>query len=154
MATSTAKSSTRMPAGTNGASPLHVLLVDDEPGFLKAAKLCLELKGGFQVDTASSVEEATRKMKKKSYDAVVSDYMMPEKDGIEFLKEIREGGCTLPFILFTVKSPYEVATKAIDLGADKYLCKVGDPEIVYNELANSIRKAAGIRQTRGISKEQ
>lgn len=153
MATSTAKSSSGMPAGTNGASPLHVLLVDDEPGFLKAAKLCLELKGGFQVDTASSVEEATKKMKKKSYDAIVSDYKMPEKDGIEFLKEMREGGCTLPFILFTVKSPDEVAAKAIDLGADKYLNKVGNPEIVYSELANSIRKAVGIRHRQGISTE-
>jgi len=58
---------------------IRVLHVDDEAGFLKVARQCLEMQGIFEVDTALSVKEATEKMKKKTYDAVVSDYMMPEK---------------------------------------------------------------------------
>jgi CheY-like chemotaxis protein len=56
-------------------APIRVLHVDDEPSSLRVARQCLEMEGSFRVDTASSVEEAHRKLEKKSYDAVVSDYM-------------------------------------------------------------------------------
>lgn len=63
---------------------IRVLLLDDEIGFLKVAKQVLEMQGAFQVETASSVEEATERMKAEKYDVIVSDYKMPEKDGLEF----------------------------------------------------------------------
>jgi PAS domain S-box-containing protein len=122
------------------------LLVDDELGLLKVAKPILEMKGPFQVDTASSVEEAMEKMKKELYDAVVSDYQMPGKDGLEFLKELREKGNTTPFIVFTGKGREEVAIKALNLGANQYLSKVGEPETVYTELAHSITELAKTRK--------
>ncbi len=120
---------------------IQVLLVDDESSSLKVAKQCLEMEGNFQVDTASSVEEAMKKLEKKTYDAVVSDHQMPGKDGLEFLKELRDKGNAVPFIVFTGKGREEVAIKALNLGADQYLNKAGDPETVYGELAHSIRNA-------------
>jgi DNA-binding NtrC family response regulator len=54
----------------NEKKPMRVLHVDDEPGLLNIAKQCLEMQGPFQVDTASSAEEALEKVKKESYDAV------------------------------------------------------------------------------------
>jgi PAS domain S-box-containing protein len=119
---------------------IRVLHVDDELGLLKVAKQCLESQGPFQVDTASSVEEALNKLKEKEYDAVVSDYQMPEKDGLEFLETLRKSGNNSPFILFTGKGREEVAVKALNLGADQYLSKTGDPETVYRELEHAIRK--------------
>ena len=81
------------------------------------------------------------KLKQKDYDAVVSDYQMPGKDGLEFLRELREEGNTVPFIVFTGKGREEVAIEALNLGADRYIDKHGNPEAVYCELAHSIRVA-------------
>jgi PAS domain S-box-containing protein len=119
---------------------IRVLHVDDELGLLKVAKQCLELQGPFHVDTAGSVEEALNKLKDKEYDAVVSDYLMPGKDGLEFLEMLRKSGNTIPFVMFTGKGREEVAVKAWSLGADHYVNKTGDMETVYCELAHSIRQ--------------
>ena len=120
---------------------IRVLHVDDDPAFLKVAKQCLETQAELEVDTASSVNEALEELKKTDYDAIVSDYQMPGKDGLEFLKELREKGNTVPFIVFTGKGREEIAVKALNLGSDQYIDKHGDPETVYCELAHSIRVA-------------
>jgi len=122
-------------------TPIRVLHIDDETGFLKVAKQCLQMEGTFHVDTASSVDEATKKMKKKIFDVIVSDYVMPGKDGLEFLKELRDSGNNIPFIIFTGKGREEVAIKALNLGADQYLNKAGHPETVYGELVHGILQA-------------
>jgi PAS domain S-box-containing protein len=99
----------------------------------------LELQGSFKVDTAGSTEEALVKLEKEAYDAVVSDYQMPGKDGLEFLEMLRKNGNTTPFIMFTGKGREEVAVRAWSLGADHYVNKTGDPETVYCELAHYLR---------------
>jgi PAS domain S-box-containing protein len=137
---STIKSSAEV-VGIVEAVPIRVLHVDDESSFLKVAKQCLEMQGLFQVETASSVEEAMEKLEEKDFDAIVSDYVMPGKDGLEFLKELRHSGNNIPFIIFTGKGREEVAIKALNLGADRYFNKVGDPETVYGELAHGIRQS-------------
>jgi CheY-like chemotaxis protein len=136
--------------GLNEKKPIRVLHVDDERGFLQVAKQCLEIIGHFQVDTASSAEEAMEKVKKEKYDAVVCDYQMPGEDGLQFLMKLREKGDSIPFIIFTVRGREEVAIKALNLGADRYLNKFGDPEVVYAELAHSVRQAVERRKYRQI----
>ena len=69
---------------------------------------------------------------------VVSDYEMPQKDGLQFLEEFHSKGYKIPFILFTGKGREEVAIKALNLGANGYFNKQGDPETVYGELAHGI----------------
>lgn len=122
--------------------PIRVLHVDDEPCLLKIAKQCLEMEGHLKVDTALSVEEALMKLEKDKYDIVVSDYKMPEKDGLDFLKALRSKGNAIPFIMFTGKGREEVAIKALNLGANQYLNKVGETETVYTELAHNITELA------------
>jgi CheY-like chemotaxis protein len=68
---------------------ISVLYVDDEEVLLELGKLFLEKSGQFRVDTVTSVHEAFRLMKSSSYEAIVSDYQMPDMDGIAFLKAIR-----------------------------------------------------------------
>ena len=65
---------------------------------------------------------------------------MPQKTGLEFLKELREQQNEIPFILFTGKGREEVVVKALNLGADRYINKHGSPETVYCELADAIIK--------------
>ena len=126
--------------GVTKENPIHVLHVDDEAGILKVTKQILELQGLFQVDSAGSVEDAFSKMKLNDYDVIVSDYQMPVKDGLQFLEELREKNNKIPFILFTGKGREEVAIEALNLGADRYINKIGKPETVYDELKHNIRQ--------------
>jgi PAS domain S-box-containing protein len=146
MVESVVQSHAEIVVGSDGKKLIRVLHVDDELGLLKVAKQCLEMQGPFHVDTTGSVEEALNKMKEKEYDAVVSDYQMPGKDGLEFLEEIRKSGNSIPFILFTGKGREEVAIRALNLGANRYFNKVGPPDAVYGELAYSVRDAVDKRR--------
>jgi len=132
---------------------IQALHVDDDTGFLKVAKQCLELHGNFVVETASSVDVAKGKMKMKAYDVIVSDYMMPGKDGLQFFKELRQKGDKIPFIIFTGKGREELAIKALNLGADGYFNKLGEPETVYGELAHGICQALKIRKAEEALRE-
>ena len=128
-------------------APIRVLHVDDDVGFLRVAKQCLEIQGNVEVDSASSVAEALKKLAGESYDAILSDYQMPEKDGLEFLKELRNSGSKIPFIIFTGKGREEVAIEALNLDADYYLNKIGKPETVYGEVTYALKKAIKARKT-------
>ena len=119
--------------------PIRILHVDDEPELLKATKQCLEMYS-FDVRTVQSVDEALLELEKGSFDAIVSDFQMPGKDGLEFLKELRASGSRLPFVLFAGKGSEEVVVKALNLGADLYVDKRGNPETVFLELAHGVRE--------------
>jgi PAS domain S-box-containing protein len=131
-------------------SPIRILHVDDDEAFLKLAKQCLELNVDIQVETAHSVEEALEKLGKGTFDVIVSDYEMFEKDGLEFLRGLRASGNMIPFILFTGKGRDEVAVKALNLGAFRYMNKHGTSKAVYAELATCVRQAADHARTQKI----
>jgi PAS domain S-box-containing protein len=126
---------------SNPDHPISILYVDDEPDLLEIGKLFLEQSGQFNVDTVTAAPAALFHLNTKSYDAIISDYQMPEMDGIEFLKKIRSSGNTIPFILFTGRGREEVVIQALNEGADFYLQKGGDPRSQFAELSNKIRYA-------------
>jgi DNA-binding NtrC family response regulator len=131
---------------TNTEGFLRVLHVDDDDCFLKVSKKILEMEGKIKVETATSVDEAFEKLNQFHYDVVVSDYEMPGKNGLDFLEELRKIAKSPPFILFTGKGREEVAVKALNLGAFRYLNKYGAPEAVYAELASYIEQATRQRE--------
>ena len=131
----------------------RVLYVDDEPALLEIGRLFLEQSGEFEVDTLISAKEALDSPDLSAYDAIVSDYQMPEMDGIEFLKTVRERLGNLPFILFTGRGREEVVIEAINAGADFYLQKGGAPAAQFAELAQKIRQAAGRRKAEAAHSE-
>jgi PAS domain S-box-containing protein len=120
---------------------ISVLYVDDEKDLLKLGKIFLEKFGNLQVDLADSVQKAMEILSEQRYDAIISDYQMPGKDGIEFLKEVRLLYGQIPFILFTGKGREEVVILALNSGADFYLQKGGDPVSQFTELKNQVEKA-------------
>jgi PAS domain S-box-containing protein len=135
------------PKVSNGA--IRVLHVDDDPSVQEITKLMLlDLNGGFVIDQACCVDEAFKKLAGCNYDVVVSDYEMPQKDGLQFLKQLREQNNQIPFILFTGKGREEVAIKALNLGADGYINKQGNPETVYGELTHTINKIVQHRKAK------
>jgi len=106
--------------------------------------------GNFEIDNACCVDEAFEKIRNHQYDAIVSDYEMPQKNGLEFLKELRDQNNQIPFILFTGKGREDIAVKALNLGADSYINKNGSPETVYGELADAINKTVERKKSREL----
>jgi PAS domain S-box-containing protein len=119
----------------------RILYVDDEPGLLEIGKLFLEQSGEFIVDIITTPLAALALLNEKAYDAIISDYMMPDMDGIGFLKKVRTLGNAIPFILFTGRGREEVVIQALNEGADFYLQKGGEPMSQFAELSNKIRYA-------------
>ncbi|MFW6196420.1 MAG: GAF domain-containing protein [Thermoplasmatota archaeon] len=118
---------------------MELLHVDDEYHILEQSKLFLEKQNDeIEVYTATSVEEALDMLEKKNFDAIVSDYQMPGIDGLEFLKRLRGNGSNIPFIIFTRRDRKEVAIRALNLGANRYLNKGGDPKSQYSILSEAI----------------
>ena len=125
---------------------ISVLYVDDEAPLLDIAKIYLERTGDFSVGTATSAPEALVLLQEQAFDAIVSDYQMPEMDGIAFLQQVRKSGDTIPFILFTGRGREEVVIQALNEGADFYLQKGGEPKSQFAELAHKVRQAVSRRQ--------
>jgi PAS domain S-box-containing protein len=125
---------------------ISLLYIDDEQGLLDLGQIFLESEGEFKVTTALSGEEGLRCLKNRDFDAVVSDYQMPEMNGIEFLKTVRNSCGNLPFILFTGRGREEVVIEAINNGVDFYLQKGGDPKSQFAELSHKVRQAVNRRR--------
>ncbi len=125
---------------------IYVLHVDDERGILETTKQILEIEEQFQVESANSVDEALEKIEEKHFDAIISDYEMPKKNGLDLLRELRESDSNIPYILFTGKGREEVAIKALNLGADYYLNKNGKPVTIFGELSHILKKV--VKQSR------
>ena len=130
-------------------SVFRVLHVDDDQAIGKLLETYLEEsvdREEFAVTTARSVSEAETILDGMEVDCIVCDYQMPDTDGLEFLRRIRERDPNKPFILFTNKGSADVASEAIDAGVTDYLRKGGGPE-QYEVLANRIANA--VEQERG-----
>jgi PAS domain S-box-containing protein len=125
---------------------ISVLYVDDEPDLLTLGKIFLERTGNFIVTTVPGAQKALDLITHQDFDAIVSDYQMPEMDGIEFLKHLKSTGNPTPFILFTGKGREEVVIEALNNGADFYLQKGGDPKAQFVELVNKILHATSRRR--------
>lgn len=127
--------------------PYRILYVDDEPGLLDIGKQFLELTAGMVVETSLDALEAINKLKDGLFDAIVSDYQMPGKDGIQFLEAIRASGDDIPFIIFTGKGREDVVIKAFKSGADFYLQKGGNPSAQFAELVNMVRTSIEMKNS-------
>ncbi|MFA4876990.1 MAG: PAS domain S-box protein [Methanoregula sp.] len=127
---------------------ISVLCVDDEPVALELCKRYLEKTDEFSVTTAPSASVAFDILKTNGIQAIVSDYRMPEMNGIEFLKHVRATHKHLPFIIFTGKGWDTIAIQAFENGADFYLQKESEksPKATYANLMHKIRAAVEHRK--------
>jgi PAS domain S-box-containing protein len=128
------------------AEKIRVLYVDDESALLELCKVYLERSGDFIVAITPGAPEAIRLLEIERFEAIISDYQMPEMDGIEFLKVVRARGDKTPFVIFTGKGREEVVIEALNAGADFYIQKGGEPKSQFAELAHKIKKAVKGRQ--------
>ncbi|MEF8835308.1 MAG: response regulator [Candidatus Thermoplasmatota archaeon] len=123
---------------------MKVLFVDDEKLLLTQTKIFLERTDyGFDVDTARDVGESLELIKDIEYDAIISDYKMEGRDGLDLLKAIRTKDEDMPFIMFTGKGGEEVAQEALNMKADRYIRKRGDARSQYDKLAEALIELIG-----------
>ncbi|MHA1166379.1 MAG: response regulator, partial [Candidatus Hodarchaeales archaeon] len=90
---------------------IKVLHVDDDTGFLELSKEYLEFSNNYtriEIDGMEDPEKVISLIQEKNYDAVVSDYMMPEMNGLQLLEQIRAFS-DIPFIILTGQGREEVA---------------------------------------------
>ncbi len=120
---------------------MDVLIVDDDKEVLEQSKTFLErIDEELNVDTSISPDRALERLEKGSYDAIISDYKMTPKDGLEFLRDVRDVEIDIPFLIFTGKGEEKVAMEALNLGADRYIRKEGDPKSRYKLIVDSIKQ--------------
>ncbi len=119
---------------------IQVLMIDDEPAILEQAEIYLKKKNEkIEPITAESGKKGLEILSEQSVDVIVSDYQMPGMDGLELLKNIRKKKeLDIPFILFTGRGREEVAMEALNLGAERYLKKGGDPRTQFGLLSDAI----------------
>ena len=101
---------------------MRILVVEDEKKLATYIKKGLE-ENHFAVDVSYDGEEGLFMLNTNEYDLVILDILLPKKDGLEILREIRKNGKCMPILLLTAKDAVEDKARGLDLGADDYLVK-------------------------------
>jgi len=125
----------------------NILLVDDEPGIRESLQAYLGDNENWRVEVASDAKEAWTKLQSTIPDLIISDIMMPEVNGLEFLSQLREDSRfkNIPVVFLTAKGMTGDRIEGYSAGCDAYLPKPFDPDeleaIVKNLLEkNRVRK--------------
>ena len=116
----------------------HILVVDDDDGIRNLVKKFLNEKS-FLVNTASSAEEAQKKIAIIKFDLIILDIMMPGKSGLEFLNE-NKSFIDTPVILLTAKGEPKERVEGLETGADDYLPKPFEPQELLLRIKNILSK--------------
>ncbi|NEO98066.1 MAG: response regulator transcription factor [Symploca sp. SIO2E9] len=126
----------------------HLLLVDDEPGVREAVKEYLQ-ESNFTVEVASNASDAWQLLQRKTPDLVISDIMMPQVDGYEFLKQLRDDPRfkALPVIFLTARGMTSDRIQGYQAGVDAYLPKPFDPEELIAIIENLLERRAATSKT-------
>ena len=118
-----------------------ILLVEDDPNFGTVLKDYL-MMNDYDVVHAKNGMEGFEKFKKDDYDLCILDVMMPYKDGFTLAKEIREKNTDVPIIFLTAKAMKEDVLKGYKVGADDYLNKPFDSEVLLMKIKAIIQRKA------------
>ena len=116
----------------------RVLLVDDDPALRRAYSALLE-RQGHSVETASDGQEALGKLTGRPFDVILSDVSMPEMDGLEFLRAVRQRDLDIPIVLMTGDPGLDSAMAAVEYGAFRYLVKPVDAGTLHEVLRRAVR---------------
>lgn len=111
-----------------GVAKLTVLVIDDDPVILELLRVNFEIEG-FDVICAKDGEEGLLRAQNDHPDVVISDIMMPRRDGLQLLADLKGGQSTqdLPVILLSAKAQKTEVQQGLDMGADDYITKPFDP---------------------------
>lgn len=124
---------------------MNILFIEDEKEFAKSLKKLLELNH-YLVDLAYDGEKGLKLVKKKDYDLIILDIMLPRVDGFKVANKIRQEQISTPIIMLTARDGVDDRVKGLDSGADDYMVK----PFAFEELLARIRSLTR-RKTQPIS---
>ncbi len=134
--------------------PIKIMMVDDEKDFLEQTEERLvNINVNFDIHTFTSPKKALKTIMQEEFHIVVSDYQMPEMNGLELLKQIRINGIGIPFFILTRKGEEEKAIEALNLGADRYLRKSTEHRLIAKEIETAAKSAFEKKKTLEALKE-
>jgi two-component system, OmpR family, response regulator len=125
---------------------VRVLIVEDEKKIASFIRKGLEAQG-FVVDVSPHGDEGFALATSRPYDVAILDIMLPGKDGLSILRNLRERKISLPVILLTARSELNERLEGLNLGADDYLTKPFHIEELIARLHAVTRRAAGASQS-------
>jgi DNA-binding NtrC family response regulator len=129
----------------------RILVVDDEADIRESLEALLEMEH-YSVEMAVDATDAARKLDKSGYDLILLDLMMPDRSGMDLLREIRERDRETPIIMLTAYGSVEVAVKAVKQGADHYFSKPWDNDKLILEIGHLIARNRLERENRQLKR--
>ncbi|MCK5098179.1 MAG: response regulator transcription factor [Desulfobacteraceae bacterium] len=121
---------------------MKILIVDDEQVLLDQLKQAFENQR-YLVETASDGEAALDKLFNDVYDLVILDIMLPKRDGLSVLREMRQADMTTPVLMLTARVGTSDKIQGLDLGADDYLPKPFSLDELLARIRALLRRSGG-----------
>jgi DNA-binding NarL/FixJ family response regulator len=128
----------------------HLLLVDDEPALRDAVQAYLE-DSGYTVDVAPNAKVGWEKLEQRLPDLVISDVMMPQVDGYQFLQQMRDDSRfnKLPVVFLTARGMTKDRIQGFNAGVDGYLSKPFDPDELVAIVTSILKRRAALEAEDG-----
>ncbi len=123
----------------------RILVVEDEPTIAAGLQDDLELEG-YTVEVVDNGPTAAERALEGSYDLILLDVMLPQKDGFTVCRELREAGLRTPIILLTAKAQEIDKVLGLELGADDYVTKPFSPRELLARIKAVLRRVNGSTQ--------
>ena len=120
-----------------------LLLIDDDPNLILLVKDYLDFRG-YQVTTADNSKEALAILEQEIPDMIICDVMMPEMDGYELVKQIRDNPRTswIPVMFLSAKGQSQDKVKGLSIGADVYMVKPFEPEELAAQVESTLKQTS------------
>ena len=131
--------------------PGRILVIDDEPDIREGLQDLLGAEG-YAVDGAQNAAEGMRALDARDYDLVLLDLMMPDRSGMEVLRDIREHDAETPVVMITAFGSVDVAVEALKAGANDYFSKPWDNEKLAIEIDRIISRRRLERENRQLKR--
>jgi DNA-binding response OmpR family regulator len=122
-----------------------ILIIEDEESILMALEDDLRIEG-YQVSSANDGLKGLTMAKEQEYDLIILDIMLPEMNGFEVCKQLRQAGITTPILILTAKSQEVDKVLGLELGADDYVTKPFSPRELLARVNALFRRMKQIQQ--------
>jgi DNA-binding NtrC family response regulator len=130
---------TRKPAGREAATPASILIIDDEAGIRESLATLLELEG-YEVESAETGEQGLARLGNRPFDLVLLDFALPDRNGAEVLRDIRDRDPQLSVIMITAYGTVENAVTAMQAGATNFIQKPWDNEKLLADVRAAVAR--------------
>ena len=126
----------------HGVASMRVLVVEDDPGIAEGLSATLKASG-YACDICPSLASASSAIAVEVFDLVLLDRGLPDGDGLQWLRQLRERGMTLPVLILTARDTLPDRVAGLDEGADDYLVKPFEPEELLARMRLALRRSEG-----------